>query len=73
MDVRAPDLLEQFMNVFSNFPEDSIPQRIDRGRSGSSWGIREIGTFKVIRKPPTEEAPHFLKDSWAESESRFAD
>jgi hypothetical protein len=60
------------MNVFSNFPEDSIHQRIDRVGSGSSWRIREIGTFQVIRKPPTEEAPLFLKDSWAESESRFA-
>jgi hypothetical protein len=73
MDVSAPDSLEQFMNIFSNWPEDSISQRTDRVGSGSSWGIREIGTFQVIRKPLTEETPLFLKDYWAESENRFAD
>jgi hypothetical protein len=66
MDISAPVSLEQFMKVFSNWPEDSISQRTDRVGLGSSWGIREIGTFQVIRRPPTEETPLFLKDYFAD-------
>ena len=72
MDVSAPESLEHFTKVFPNWPEDSLSRRIDRIGSGNSWGIREIGTFQVLRTPPTGDIPPFLKDYWAESENRVA-
>jgi hypothetical protein len=69
-NMKAPASVEQFQQVFPNWPEDSISQRSDQIGSGSSWGIREIGTFQVIRRPPTNEVPLFLNDYWAESNNR---
>jgi hypothetical protein len=67
MDI--PTSIEQFPQVFPNWPDDSIAQRKDSIGPGSSWGLREIGTFQVIRQPPTDRVPLFLEDFWAESES----
>ncbi|KAF4628432.1 hypothetical protein G7Y89_g9717 [Cudoniella acicularis] len=72
-NMNAPVSVEQFWQIFPNWPDDSISQRKDPIRSGSSWGIREIGTFQAFREPPTDRVPLFLEGYWAESESRVSE
>ncbi|KAH8663711.1 hypothetical protein BGZ60DRAFT_529963 [Tricladium varicosporioides] len=71
--MNAPGSIEQFGQIFPNWPDDSISQRKDPIPSGSSWGIPEIGTFQAFREPPTDRVPLFLEGYWAESESRVSE
>jgi hypothetical protein len=48
----TPSTLQEFGKLFHSWPRECSATRKDPPRPGSSWDIREIETFQIIRKPP---------------------
>ncbi|CAD6442610.1 3790cf69-b5aa-4511-acc9-9bbec230b262 [Sclerotinia trifoliorum] len=60
----------EYSKRFPSWPEDSLSQRTDRVGSGSTWGIREIGTFQVLRRAPIYGIPLWLEEYKEEASAR---
>jgi len=71
MSMSTPDSLDEFHSIFSSWPGDSLSHRIDRIPAGSSWDIRELGTFQILRSPPAKETPPtWLQSHFVEASAR---
>lgn len=56
----TPSTRQEFKNSFDSWPRDSLATRKDPLGPGSSWDIREIETFQILRKPPKRRIPLLL-------------
>ncbi|KAJ8062400.1 hypothetical protein OCU04_008941 [Sclerotinia nivalis] len=54
--------LDEYFKRFPSWPEDSLLHRIDKVGPGSSWNIRELGTFQVLRRAPNRGPPAWLDE-----------
>jgi hypothetical protein len=59
----------QFSVCFPNWPADSLEHRIDI-EAGSKWGLREIGSFKLLRRRYGARFPASLDDYLLDATSR---
>ena len=57
----TPSTPREFKNLFDSWPRESLATRKDPLGPGSSWDIREIETFQIIRKPPKRRIPLLLE------------
>jgi hypothetical protein len=68
-EARTPADVQEFIERFSSWPQDSLKQRVDID-SGSRWTIRDIGTFQVLRIDMSREFPAWLQDQFIEASDR---
>ena len=67
----TPSTLDEFNSIFPSYPNDSLSRRKDHIPSGSSWDIRELGTFQILRTPPTKKIPPvWLQSHFVEAKAR---
>jgi hypothetical protein len=66
----TPASLEEFNSTFPSWPDDSLLRRIDHIPAGSSWDIRELGTFQILRSPPPKNTPKWLLPYFEEATAR---
>ncbi|KAH7418913.1 hypothetical protein BKA64DRAFT_211816 [Cadophora sp. MPI-SDFR-AT-0126] len=64
--LKTPEDAPQFFACFPNWPADSLEHRTDI-EAGSKWGLREIGSFKLLRQSRGLRFPVFLEDDAAEA------
>ncbi|EMR86350.1 hypothetical protein BcDW1_5014 [Botrytis cinerea BcDW1] len=53
----TPSTSREFKKLFPQWRDNSIANRTRSLESGSSWGIYEIETFRILRKKPQSRAP----------------
>lgn len=67
----TPASLDEYKSIFLSWPEDSLSDRLDRVPAGSSWDIRELGTFQILRTLPAKgNPPTWLESHYAEASAR---
>ena len=66
----TPATLDEFNMAFPTWPNDSLSERTDPIGAGSSWDIREIGTFQVLRSQPENAFPPWLESHIEEAKAR---
>ncbi|KAF4636779.1 hypothetical protein G7Y89_g1327 [Cudoniella acicularis] len=67
----TPVFLDEFNSIFPSWPDDSLSRRIDRIPAGSSWDVRELGTFQILRSPLAKETPPtWLQSHFVEASAR---
>lgn len=67
----TPASLDEFNATFVSWPDDALCRRNDRIPAGSAWDIRELGTFQILRTPPTKlYPPTWLQSHLAEALAR---
>ena len=69
----TPATLDEFSTFFPSWPNDSLAERTDPIGAASSWDIREIGTFQVLRSLPTKAPPIWLNPYIEEARARVSE
>src|SRR6266536_4223176 len=64
--LKSPKDVPQFFACFPNWPADSLEHRANI-EAGSKWGLREIGSFKLLRRSHGPRFPAQLEDDAAEA------
>ena len=70
--LKAPEDVPQFLACFQNWPADSLEHRTEI-EAGSHWGLREIGSFKLLRQRCGARFPVSLQDDAAEALRRVGE
>jgi hypothetical protein len=63
----CPKDVAQFLTCFPNWPADSLEHRANI-RAGSQWGLREVGSFKLLRQKHGPRFPGSLRNDYTEAE-----
>jgi hypothetical protein len=65
--LESPKDVAAFFACFPHWPADSLKHRTDI-EAGSRWGLREIGTFKLLRQKLGNRFPVSISDNYTEAE-----